>query len=97
MRLIGQFAADHAFLPESIELYRQRGLGMQYTGTGPRSYFPTNEAWRAFVEFAKLVNQAEPFASRSTSGDTHAALVHAFADILSARLPPETCGVRITI
>ena len=89
MRLIGEFTAERSFLPASIDLYRERGLSMQYRGTGPHSYFPTESAWRAFVEFAKLIHCAEPFVTRSTSGDTHAALVHAFADILSARLLPE--------
>ena len=90
LRLIGEFAAEHGFLPMSIELIRQRGLDMQYRGSGPQSYFPTEEAWRAFVEFTKLVHRAEPFASRSTSGDTHAALVYALADMLSARRLPNT-------
>ena len=90
LRLIGEFAVENSILPVSRKLIRQRGLSIQYRGSGPHSYFPTEEAWRAFVDFTKLVHRAEPFASRSTFDDTHAALTHALADMLSAGLLPET-------
>ena len=88
--LIRQFTSKRAFLPASIELHRERKLAMQYCGDGNATYFPTEKAWDAFVEFTRLVQCAEPFASRSTVNDTHGAFARAFANMLSDRLLPET-------
>ena len=88
--LIRQFTNERAFLPMSRELYRERGLAKQYRGDGHRTYFPTEVAWDAFVKFVKLVQRAEPFATRSTTNDTHQAFVQGFANMLSGGLLPET-------
>ena len=88
--LIRQFTSGRAFLPVSRELYRERGLAKQYRGDGQRTYFPTEDAWDAFVKFVKLVQRAEPFATRSTTNDTHQAFVRGFANMLSDDLLPET-------
>ena len=88
-RLIREFTGVKAFLRASRELYQERGLSMQYRGTQRRSYFPTEKAWKAFVKFVELVQDSEPFASRSTLIDTHGAFVHGFADMLSDRLLPD--------
>ena len=90
LRLIREFTGAKAFLPSSVELYRKRGLSMQYRGTQRRSYFPTEKGWKAFVKFVELVQESEPFASRSTLSDTHEALVHGFADMLSDGLLPDS-------
>ena len=90
LRLIREFTSKKAFLARSIELYRERGLTMQYRGNQRQSYFPTESAWDAFVKFVELVHESEPFASRSTASDTHRAFVHGFADMLSNGLVPET-------
>ena len=87
--LIRQFTSRRAFLPASIELHRERKLAMQYRGDGNATYFPTENAWAAFVAFAKLLQRAEPFASRSTVNDTHGAFAQAFANMLSDGLLPE--------
>ena len=63
---------------------------MQYRGTQRLTYFPTEKAWETFVRFVELVQDSEPFASRSTLSDTHQAFVHGFADMLSDGLLPET-------
>ena len=89
-RLIRDFTGAKAFLPPSVELHRERLLTMQYRGTQRRTYFPTEMAWNAFVKFVDLVQDGEPFASRSTLSDTHRAFVHGFADMLSDQLLPET-------
>lgn len=88
--LIRQFTSIRAFLPASIELHRERKLAMQYRGDGNATYFPTEKAWDAFVEFTRLLQSAEPFASRSTVHNTRGAFAHAFANMLSDRLLPET-------
>ena len=91
-RLIREFTGVRAFLRASRELYQERGLSMQYRGTERRSYFPTEKAWDAFVKFVELVQDSEPFASRSTLFDTHGAFVRGFADMLSDRLLPENAS-----
>ena len=92
LQLIRQFTGNRAFLPASRELVRERGLAKQYRGDGNRTYFPTEDAWDAFVRFVNLVEVAEPFASRSTADDTHGAFVRGFANMLSDRLLPETAA-----
>ena len=42
------------------------------------------------MKFVKLVQRAEPFATRSTTNDTHQAFVQGFANMLSDGLLPET-------
>lgn len=88
--LIRQFTSRRAFVTPSIELHRERKLTKQYRGDGYATYFPTDTAWDAFVAFARLLQHAEPFASRSTVSDTHRAFAQAFANMLSDRHLPHT-------
>ena len=90
-----KFTRENAFLmPSSTEeysqLYRERGLSMQYRADKSRTFFPTPEGWYAFVEFARNLHLADPFATHSTINDTHQAVQRAFANMLSADLLPET-------
>ena len=90
-----KFTRENAFLmPSSTEeysqLYRERGLSMQYRADKSRTFFPTPEGWYAFVEFARNLHLADPFATYSTINDTHQAVQRAFANMLSADLLPET-------
>ena len=75
---------------EYLQLYRDRGLSMRYIGDRSRTFFPTQAAWDAFVEFTRILHLAEPFATRSTANDTYQAAQRAFANMLSAGLLPET-------
>ena len=91
--LLRQFTGRKAFVkPSGVEelrqLYRERGLWMQYQDDRHRPYFPTEDGWEAFVEFARLLHQAEPLKSRATEGDTTQACNRAFANMLSNGLVP---------
>ena len=90
-----QFTGKKAFLaPSSTKEYKllikERGLSMQFRDDKSRTYFPTKSGWQAFVNFTRLIHYAEPFATRSTSNETHQAVQRAYANMLSDRLLPET-------
>ena len=90
-----QFTGKKAFLAPSsreeyIQLIKERGLSMQFRGDKSRTYFPTKSGWQAFVNFTRLIHYADPFATRSTSNETHQAVQCAYANMLSDRLLPET-------
>ena len=61
--LLRQFTGKKAFVrlsgvEEFRELFRERGLRMQYQDDHHRPYFPTKEGWEAFLEFARLLHGA---------------------------------------